>query len=486
MKFLNLIFTFLISTVICSGQGGEFKIYSNGLMYHDTTMKKLEKIVDSLNLKFKVCELNKTYYSKYQAKAHYVSLSKGNIKQAKKDLKNNLSFADFNKKYPKATIKKDLLVVKYQYQDYEKKDVVEFSSLLSNYEIKFEKKDKEHQQPLKGKWLFNYQKKSDYSEESISAFYFIEEMEKKPLALPFARLVQYSDCLVDTSTQIFTENADWGGVNYQSKNLSSVANFLQYIAEKTQKPEYEENNSEEYYKKIRIWDSTKLEQIELELLSKEEFHKKLKKAVKAALNNGGSNDEFEEYVGKYYSKATELELKRGRRVIGGCSMDNSPRIHALNIAVLSAETVNWETFLRSHLDIMNDRFQRDSDGSYAWEKRETYIKELEDLDINVSDLILGITLRIENPSENHYYGNISRLGRALAEAKNSTEIEAKMLRMIEDSSLDDYNRILIYYLFDNYNYFLKDKKRKSKNSKLLQNAIEKLPNYLAEQIEIKK
>jgi hypothetical protein len=61
-----------------------------------------------------------------------------------------------------------------------------------------------------------------------------------------------------------------------------------------------------------------------------------------------SNDTFEEYVARYVSAAEALELKRNRRVIGGCSMDNSPRIHAQNIAILSAETTKWEIFLRSH------------------------------------------------------------------------------------------------------------------------------------------
>jgi hypothetical protein len=148
-----------------------------------------------------------------------------------------------------------------------------------------------------------------------------------------------------------------------------------------------------------------------------------------------SNDEFEEYVGRYHSKKTALELKRNRKVMGMCSQDNSPRIHAMNIALLSAETVNWEIFLRSHLDIMNDNFERRSDGSYAWAARKTYIKELEVLDFNVIDLLLGISLRIENPGEHHYYGNISRLGRALSESQYRAPIENKILDMIRDDQL---------------------------------------------------
>ena len=164
-------------------------------------------------------------------------------------------------------------------------------------------------------------------------------------------------------------------------------------------------------------------------------------------------------------------------------MDNSPRIHAMNIAVLSAETVNWETFLRAHLDIMNDRFERVSDGSYAWSGRKTYIRELEELDINVADLMLGISLRIENPSQNHYYGSISRIGRALSETQNSNEIETKMLEMIQDSQLDDHNRLLIYYLFQNYNYYIKDEAQKAQNTNKLKTAVQTLPDYLSTRLE---
>ena len=144
------------------------------------------------------------------------------------------------------------------------------------------------------------------------------------------------------------------------------------------------------------------------------FRELLARAVADPSTLGATDDEFEEYVARYYSARKAPEYKRNRVVVGGCSMDNSPRLHALNIARLSAETVNWETFLRAHLDIMNDRFERVSDGSYAQAGRQTYLRELEELDINVPDLLLGISLRIENASRNHYFGSLSRLGRALA------------------------------------------------------------------------
>ncbi|MNX84745.1 hypothetical protein D3C86_1165570 [compost metagenome] len=208
----------------------------------------------------------------------------------------------------------------------------------------------------------------------------------------------------------------------------------------------------------------------------------LNEALAEAKTNKFSDDEFEEYVGRYIGKEVELELKRNRRVIGGCSMDNSPRNHALNIAMLSAETTKWEIFLRSHLNIMNDRFDRVSDGSYAQGGRNTYIKEIEVLDINVLDLILGISLRIENPAKNHYYSSISRVGRALSESENPILVETSLLNMISDNNLDDYNRILMYYLFDNYNYNLSDKNAKKVNQSKLKIAVSSMPDYISSKI----
>ena len=169
-----------------------------------------------------------------------------------------------------------------------------------------------------------------------------------------------------------------------------------------------------------------------------------------------------------------------------CSQDNSPRIHAMNIALLSAETVNWEIFLRSHLDIMNDNFERVSDGSYAWAARKTYIKELEVLDINVIDLLLGISLRIENAGDHHYFGSIGRLGRALSESEQRVSIKTKILDMIRDDQLDDYNRVLMYYLFLNYNYYLENKEQQKENIEKLKLAVSKLPTYISTKIKFKE
>jgi hypothetical protein len=469
----------------------EFGESENGLIYSDQAIGKLKAIIDSLHLKFKACDLNKVYYSKSQVTAHYIKLQHGNIKKAQKDIEANISFKDFIKKYPKSEVGENLLVVKYEYSD-QNKDMVEFFSIDSEgsgaYQFSIERKAIGHHHSFQKKWIHRYEEKSVYSEEFIEAFYFTEEFSTVPLPEKYARMVQYSDCMVDTSSHIFYEKVYQSDRKQNDNPSSKVEVFMNYIHRLTDMPQYPQNDEktyEVYMKEMHLWDSLRLSKVKRIQSADINFNSMLAEAVKDATANGGTGNEFEEYVGLYYSKESALELKRNRKVIGACSMDRSPRIHALNIAKLSAETVNWQIFLRAHLDIMNDRFERTTDGSYAWKDRKTYIKELEVLDINVPDLLLGITLRLENPSSNHYYGSVDRLGRALSETNQSIEIEEKMLQMISDKWLDNFNRIIIYYLFLSYNNNVSDKQRQIDNNEKLMVAVKTLPGYLTKNISKK-
>jgi hypothetical protein len=493
-----------MKTLICTGlllllrfqlaaQYNEFGASENGLIYSNTTVSQLRSIVDSLNLKFKNCGLHKVYRANAQAMGHYVELKKDNIIAARQDMDAGISYEDFLKKYPTSEKDEKLLVVRHDYKNYSGKDVTVFNSLeldsKHDYSIRFEENPDTYKRPFRGKWLYNYTEKSKYSEESIEAFYFVSEFNESPLPEIYARMVQYSECLVDTSAGIFYEKAKRTGARYSSGKPSSVSEFINYVHLATDKPEFKGKYTEEKYEKfltrLMRWDSLRFSKTDSLYKYDHQFSALLTEALEEIKQEGGGCDELDEYVGRYRSKKEALELKRNRIVVGGCSQDNSPRIHALNIAMLSAETINWETFLRSHLDIMNDRFERVSDGSYAWAGRKTYIRELEILDINVPELLLGITLRVENPGKNHYYGSIGRLGRAIAESKDLALFSSKILEMIADNKLDDYNRVLMYYLYLNMNHYLQDEEIKKENKERLKKAISALPAYLSEKISIK-
>lgn len=498
MKNLIVFLLFILLGNICNAQSSEFDESKNGLIYSDNTISQLKHIVDSLNLKHKVCDINKVYKSKFIGKVHCITMEKGAIKQAKIDMDNNISFEKFIEKYNPTEVSKELLVVKFNYENYENKKITEYQVFDFkngyNKEYKKENWNNNNQNNLKGKWIYNYYSKSEYNKESINAVYFIDDLVQYDLPIKYAKLIQYSDCLIDTNTTIFKES---NSTNYKSnkkvKKENAVSTFISYIHIVTNRPEYNYHDDDdndgskykEYREKYSIWDSLRPYKVDSLKMADKKFWMLLNSAVIEVKNEGGSNDELEVYVGKYISKKEELILKRNRRVVGGCSMDNSPRIHALNIAKLSAETINWEVFLRAHLDIMNDKFERMSDGSYAFGGRKTYLKELEVLDIYTNDLLLGISLRFENAAENHYWGSISRIGRSFADTKDKTIIENKMLEIIADNTLDDYNRVLIYYLFLNYNRYLTDEQDQLNNNKKLRLAVAQMPNYLSSKIVIK-
>lgn len=390
-------------------QKDEFKVYSNGLIYSEQTMGKLSRIVDSLNLKYKTCNYNTVFNSKSQTIGHLVKLEKGNILAAKNDLQNAIPLDEFLKKYPKAEIERNVLILKSKYINYKNQEIVDIQhfDLNSDYGLSIESDDVSlYQKDFTNKWLFDYFEKTDYSEESLSAFYFPTNFSSVPIPQKYAQIIGYSDCLIDTTTTKLLDNRTEGWVELP-KN----------------------------------WTSLSVEK-----------------------------------------KAKLLEKLRNTKVVGGCSMDSRPRDHAINIALLSAESYNWQVFLKAHLDIMNDRFERVSDGSYAWNQRNTYIKELEDLNINVTELMLGISFRMENPVNNHYFGSIGRVGRALSETKNRSEIEKAMLALVSDTDLDTYNRLLFYFLFQNYNHHIKDNMIQKENSEKLAVAVQTLPNFISESL----
>ena len=199
---------------------------------------------------------------------------------------------------------------------------------------------------------------------------------------------------------------------------------MNYIEEcmDSKKPDVYESyglSEEEYESKwdsLFVWEKERDSLVKTKLFKEPKFNFLLESAYQEANESKSSYDVFEKYVATYLTPGKALELKRNRIVVGQCSMDDRPRIHAMNIAQLAGESLNWDVFLRAHLNIMNDRIDRISDGSWAWESRHTYIKELEELHFDVVSLLLGIALRAEDLPKNHYYGGNSRLGRAIDES----------------------------------------------------------------------
>lgn len=445
-----LLAIYLAIPCISCGQDAEFTPSENGLIYTPKTVSQLRYIVDSLNLKFKVCDANPNYLASAQTTGHYVSLSGPQCKAAQKDMEAGISLDELTKKYKKVTVKKDLVIIRYAYQSDENKRTIIFRSIGigegEEQSISFEKDYNKYTGGLSNSWVVDYERgDKDYPSE-IEAILIDKDFQTYKISPEYARWIQYADCLVDTSAQIYSEEViKRGGWRFSDpKKTPNIEAFEKCVRSLQEDPTFDLSSQDPKLKSLS------------------------EKAYLEAKKTGTGSSELEAYFEKQGLAHRALELKRNHIVVGFCSQDSGPRDHAFEIAKLAAETTNWEIFLRSHLDIMNDNFERASDGSYAWAGRQTYVKELEVLEINVPDLLFGVCLQISNPGRNHYSGYIGRTGRALAEYSQPEIIENRLLSMMVDKKLDPYNRVLMYYLFLNYNHHLKDEKRRVNNIKRIE------------------
>jgi hypothetical protein len=229
----------LLVCAVAYGQGSEFKLHENGLIYSDASIGKLKHIVDSLNLKFKACDVYKEFHAITQGKAHHMRLDGKKSVQAKADLLAGISYDDFRKKYPKATYDENLLIVKSTYVDYDDQETIHYQTpeLQSNknYAIYYHKSEPSHET---GQWIYRYEEKNDYSDENIEAFYVTSTLKAKKLPERYARLIQYSDCLVDTTAQVFMKDAKQSV--YYLDSIPNKANaFNDYIEQALKRPYFD-------------------------------------------------------------------------------------------------------------------------------------------------------------------------------------------------------------------------------------------------------
>jgi hypothetical protein len=493
LKHLAITLTLLFNGTAAWSQDGEFKEHSNGLIYHDTTMVQLRHIVDSMNLKYRKCDLYKDYYSYRQAVGWYIRLDSSRfIQQAINDMKYGIPIEDFLQRHPRATATK-ILVLKYMHENHKGERCLYYNGVIpQSWSSPGIRSDDTLQLPKqqKGSWVYEYHKTTEYNTEYLESFYFPDGFVSQKLKDEYARLVQYADCMVDTNASVFFKGASetGGWFNEQDTSVKRPAydELTAYLHQKTNHPylklKTRKAKDKVPWDSLYRWHTRKDAYIKSTLHKDERFRHLLKKAVDEAIEQRKAAEDLEWMALNYYSPAAALALKRCNIVVGSCSQDLRPREHALDIAVLSAQTINWEIFLRAHLDIMNDRFSRITDGSYAYADRNTYIRELEELGIDVASLIFGIALRIENPSGNHYFGNISRLGRALSESADRADIERKMLAMAVNDSLDLNNRLGMYYLFVNYAYSLKNEDEKKGTLAKVRLVAATFPDFLRKEM----
>lgn len=165
---------------VAGDQNGEFPVYANGLIYDESTMSTLTKIVDSLNLQFKTCE-PKIFRAFHQGYARHFVM-KGNKRDVKKALDSGISPADLLKRFPNSKENARHYIYVHKYEDYRNRSVTKYSTLPLRVKTStsVEVIGARHEIPRTG-WVY------EDGDEAVFAF-FLENLEDHSFRLSIQSL----------------------------------------------------------------------------------------------------------------------------------------------------------------------------------------------------------------------------------------------------------------------------------------------------------
>lgn len=487
--------------------------YANGLIYNDSTIKKLRKIADSLNYQFTQIREVPSYISCPYTQAQYVKIDAKKVENRTEIFTDKMSFDDLIKNYPVLEINRNTWV--YKETDVKDHHKAEFKGFVSRNWHGFPT-DKWALIDT-GNWLVHregwvYRPFRDYESLEMEASFISSPFIQKKMPQKYAKMIQYADFLVGEKLGIVSPSVK----NYIPNNTTkpnskrdtlnkAVSSFFSFVSEYPNRPTKDSCNRikyddydmtkefsrskkrgecmADYYRKLATWDSLRIENIRKTLSKTDKFKELLDNVIEQTVSTKLSDEGIEFYIAEFKSKELALQLSLNRKDEGGFDNFSTQYCdHAKQILQLAAETANWSIFIDKHLYVLNDNFEPECSHIKKGETKRTYISELEKIEVNVIDLLLGSSLRVGNPTKNHHYLDARAVSRALSEIKNNDEVEIKLLSMIEDQELDDFNRMIICLLFKNYNCLLKDSQRQEENQKKYFNALSTLPGTLGENL----
>jgi hypothetical protein len=208
---LTVIASFTIAFSFGQDSRGEFATQDNGLMYSTEAIGKLKQMVEQQNIRYKTCPLNKTYHSYGQSNIIQLTFrSKTNdLKSIINSLKNNTSYNKLITNYKSYLISSDtdkkIILSPYKEDKYLSGDP---SSGFDSYYVGTKNL-------ALHKWTYDYSKKDEYTENyELEAFFLKKEFISIPINEEYAKLIQYVDCMVDTTTLVMlSQDYDYSSGN---------------------------------------------------------------------------------------------------------------------------------------------------------------------------------------------------------------------------------------------------------------------------------
>ncbi|MGY0408049.1 MAG: hypothetical protein ACWIPJ_06805, partial [Polaribacter sp.] len=393
-------------------------------------------------------------------------------------------------------VDEDILIIKNEYLNYKNEKKIEIKSFKiennRNHSINSQYYNIEHIYNPKQKikvYYAAYQEKWSKNKDAtiIKGFYLNNEFKSEVIPKKYSDWVNYTDIIVKPETSIFFDNDNKektsGLTSYNKTIIDSLVNYYEI---KTNKPPYKkEQDFVSRRKELDEWQSKKQKFSDSLYKEDKHFKKLLIEALSYAEENKVSNGDLEDFTAQLISKNRALSLMRQNQQVGSCSFDNGPIIQQKRIAAFAAQTQNWEVFIKSFLNVMNDNVARNANSNIASNARKTYIEELVKLNLDINKILLGSNLRIEDTIHQHYFSNGSKIAKAYAnlDSEKQKYFEKTIALIIDDKTVDAFNKLHFYNTYKSYQYFLKDSIKKIEVGKNIEKLIPSLPIELKSRIE---
>lgn len=472
---------YILLTLLISGN-----IFCQNSIISERDIPKLDSIINDLEGNYSQSE-TPNFHSLPQTSASYFEIITKAPNKFITELKKSDNLEQLKNKFKGLQVDNQLLVIKNIYSDYKKEKKLEIKSFEignnQNHGIKLTFNDSLNQNDIKH-FYSSYTNKTD-SITTIRGFYLTNEFKFVAIPKKLSDWINYTDLIVKPETSIFYDNDDKSN-EFKPYKRTVIDSLVSYYGLKTNKPPY--RKEQDYIARrneLNEWQSKKEKFADSLYANDRNFKNLLLEALDYAEINKVSNGDLEDFTAQLISEKKALELMRQNRQVGTCSFDNGPIVQQKRIASLASKTQNWNVFIKSFLNIMNDNVSRNANSNIASNARKTYIEELAKLDIDIDKILLGSNVRIDDTTRKHYFSDGSKIAKAYANLNSDRQefFENTTFEIIKDEKIDAFNKLHFYNTLKNYQYFVKDSIKKIQLEKDIENLISFLPKEIKSRIE---
>ncbi len=287
----------------------------------------------------------------------------------------------------------------------------------------------------------------------------MSDFKRTKLDSQIASYIDYSDLIIGNEKIFkFPESSE-----IPDSVFNPIDSLFTFFNIQTKKPNrIKDEPYSEFKERLNHWDSIKQDISDSIFINSKLYRNLLIEAKKFAFEIHSSNSFLEHLVDRYISKEESFSLMRISPMSGKQSFDSSPINQQLRLCKTAAELSNWNVFIMSLINIMDDNMSRLVDNSLVRESRKTYFSEIEKLPIDLPKLLIGMSLKSSNVNDTHYWGSGDRIAKSISNSSYSEILVESLIDVIRREDIDQFNKLHFHNILKNVEYFSNDEQLKEK------------------------